>query len=125
MEQTRGAWRWNDGLCFRSTLDDIAKQWESFVERDGYKRGDFVMGVLSWIILGLISGFIASKIVNKRGEGFIRDVLLGIVGAVVGGAIFQALGHQGVSGVNLGSIVIAVLGAIIVLVIYHAVVARA
>ena len=73
----------------------------------------------------MIAGFIASKIVNRRGEGFIRDILLGIIGAVVGGWVFQALGHHGVNGVNLGSIVIAVLGAVIVLVIYHAVIAEA
>jgi uncharacterized membrane protein YeaQ/YmgE (transglycosylase-associated protein family) len=78
------------------------------------------MNFLVWIILGLISGFIASKIVNKSGEGILLDIILGIVGAIVGGWLFTAFGAQGVTGLNLYSIVVAVIGAIIVLVIYHA-----
>jgi len=77
------------------------------------------MSVIGWIILGLISGFIASKIVNKSGQGFLMDIVLGIVGAIVGGVIFSALGIGGVTGFNLYSMVVAVIGAIIVLVIYH------
>ena len=79
------------------------------------------MGILSWIIIGLIAGFIGSKIVNKSGEGLIRDIILGIIGAFVGGWIFNAMGAAGVSGVNLYSIFVAVIGAIIVLVAYHAI----
>ena len=79
------------------------------------------MSILAWIILGLVSGFIASKIVNKSGEGLLLDIILGIVGAVVGGFLFQTFGHSGVTGLNLYSILVAVLGAIVVLVIYHAV----
>jgi uncharacterized membrane protein YeaQ/YmgE (transglycosylase-associated protein family) len=79
------------------------------------------MGILAWIILGLISGFIASKIVNKTGEGILLDIVLGIVGAVVGGWLFNAFGHPGVTGLNLYSCLVAVIGAIIVLVIYHAI----
>ena len=82
------------------------------------------MSILGWIILGLISGFIASKIVNKSGEGLFLDIVLGIVGALVGGFLFQTFGMSGVSGVNLYSILVAVVGAIVVLVIYHAVVRR-
>jgi uncharacterized membrane protein YeaQ/YmgE (transglycosylase-associated protein family) len=78
------------------------------------------MSFLAWIVLGLISGFIASKVVNKRGEGFFLDIILGIVGAVAGGWIFSALGGHGVTGVNIYSIVVAVIGAIVVLAIYHA-----
>jgi uncharacterized membrane protein YeaQ/YmgE (transglycosylase-associated protein family) len=78
------------------------------------------MSILAWIILGLISGFIASKIVNKRGEGTLLDIVLGIVGALVGGWVFAAIGHSPVTGVNLYSIFVSVLGAILVLVIYHA-----
>jgi uncharacterized membrane protein YeaQ/YmgE (transglycosylase-associated protein family) len=78
------------------------------------------MSFLAWIVLGLIAGFIASKIVNKQGEGFFLDIILGIVGAVAGGWIFSAFGAQGVSGVNLYSILVAVIGAIVVLSIYHA-----
>jgi len=77
------------------------------------------MSIIGWIVLGLISGFIASKIVNKEGEGLILDIVLGIVGAIVGGYLFSLFGAQGVSGVNLYSVFVAVVGAIVVLVIYH------
>jgi uncharacterized membrane protein YeaQ/YmgE (transglycosylase-associated protein family) len=79
------------------------------------------MGILSWLIVGLIAGFIGSKIVNRTGEGLVRDILLGILGAIVGGDIFTALGLAGVTGVNMSSIVVAAIGAIIVLVVYHAI----
>jgi uncharacterized membrane protein YeaQ/YmgE (transglycosylase-associated protein family) len=69
--------------------------------------------------LGLIAGFIASKIVNKTGMGFFMDLFLGIVGAIVGGVIFSALGASGITGLNLYSMVVAVIGAVIVLVAYH------
>jgi uncharacterized membrane protein YeaQ/YmgE (transglycosylase-associated protein family) len=78
------------------------------------------MSILGWIILGLISGFVASKIVNRTGEGFFLDIILGIVGAIVGGFLFTAVGASGVTGFNLYSMVVAVIGAIVVLVIYHA-----
>lgn len=79
------------------------------------------MGIISWLVVGLIAGFIGSKIVNKSGEGLIRDIILGIVGALIGGYIFEALGYAGVSGINLYSILVAVIGAVIVLVAFHAV----
>jgi uncharacterized membrane protein YeaQ/YmgE (transglycosylase-associated protein family) len=79
-----------------------------------------MMSILGWIFLGLISGFIASKIVNRTGEGFFLDIILGIVGAIVGGFIFTAVGASGVTGFNLYSMVVAVIGAIVVLVVYHA-----
>jgi uncharacterized membrane protein YeaQ/YmgE (transglycosylase-associated protein family) len=78
------------------------------------------MTVIGWILLGLISGFIASKIVNKSGEGFILDIVLGIVGAVVGGFIFNLIGAVGVTGFNVWSMFVAVVGAIVVLAGYHA-----
>jgi uncharacterized membrane protein YeaQ/YmgE (transglycosylase-associated protein family) len=77
------------------------------------------MSIIAWIVLGLIAGLIASKIVNKRGEGVILDILLGIVGALVGGWLFRAFGMHGVTGLNLYSLVVAVAGAIVFLVIYH------
>ncbi|HTW86703.1 MAG TPA: GlsB/YeaQ/YmgE family stress response membrane protein [Candidatus Binataceae bacterium] len=80
------------------------------------------MGFLSWILVGLIAGYVASRIVNKRGEGFLRDVLLGIIGALIGGAIFTRLGYAGITGFNPWSILVAVVGAVIILVIYHALV---
>jgi uncharacterized membrane protein YeaQ/YmgE (transglycosylase-associated protein family) len=82
------------------------------------------MGIIAWIVLGLIAGFIASMLVNKRGEGFLGDILLGIVGAVVGGFVAHLLGFAGVTGINIWSILIAVVGAVIFLAIYHAVVGR-
>jgi uncharacterized membrane protein YeaQ/YmgE (transglycosylase-associated protein family) len=77
------------------------------------------MSFIAWIVLGLIAGFIASKIVNKSGEGLILDIVLGVVGAVVGGWLFNAFGMSGVTGFNVYSMVVAVLGAIVFLVLYH------
>jgi uncharacterized membrane protein YeaQ/YmgE (transglycosylase-associated protein family) len=82
------------------------------------------MSLIAWIVLGLIAGFIASKIVNKTGAGVVLDIILGIVGAVVGGWLFQTFGMVGVTGVNIYSILVAVVGAIVVLFIYHALVRR-
>ena len=79
------------------------------------------MSFIAWIILGLLAGFIGSKLVNKRGEGFILDVLLGIVGAVFGGWLFNRLGASGVTGLNLYSLLVAVIGAVVVLLVYHAI----
>ncbi len=80
-----------------------------------------VMGVLGWIVLGLIAGFIASKLVNKRGEGLSFDILLGIVGAVIGGWLFNAVGATGVTGFNVWSLFVAVVGAVVLLVVWHAI----
>jgi uncharacterized membrane protein YeaQ/YmgE (transglycosylase-associated protein family) len=80
------------------------------------------MGLISWIILGLIAGFIGSKIVNKTGDGLILDVILGVVGAVLGGYLFNLFGAQGVTGLNLWSLLVAVIGAIVVLMIYRLVI---
>lgn len=82
------------------------------------------MSILAWIILGLISGFIASKLVNKTGDGLVVDIILGIVGAVVGGWLFNRFGMVGVTGLNLYSMLVAVVGAVVILVIYHALVKR-
>ncbi|HTD12982.1 MAG TPA: GlsB/YeaQ/YmgE family stress response membrane protein [Steroidobacteraceae bacterium] len=78
------------------------------------------MSIIAWIILGLIAGFVASKIVNRTGEGVVLDVLLGIAGAVVGGWLFHIFGLRGVSGLNLYSMVVATVGAAVFLVAYHA-----
>jgi uncharacterized membrane protein YeaQ/YmgE (transglycosylase-associated protein family) len=82
------------------------------------------MSILAWLILGLIAGFIASKIVNKTGEGVVIDIILGVVGAFVGGFLFTFFGEAPVTGLNIYSIVVAVIGAIVVLFIYHAVAGR-
>ena len=82
------------------------------------------MSILAWIVLGLISGFIASKLVNKAGEGAIMDIVLGIVGALVGGWLFTYFGAAGVTGFNVYSMLVAVVGAVLVLIIYHALTRR-
>ena len=79
------------------------------------------MSIIGWLVLGLIAGFIASKLVNKTGEGLGLDIVLGILGAVVGGSLFTQFGAAGVAGFNLHSM--AVVGvAVVVLVLYHALV---
>ena len=78
------------------------------------------MSFLSWIILGLIAGFVGSKIVNKKGEGLVLDIVLGILGAIVGGFLFSLVGAGGVTGLNLYSMMVAVVGSVVVLWIYHA-----
>jgi uncharacterized membrane protein YeaQ/YmgE (transglycosylase-associated protein family) len=82
------------------------------------------MSVIAWIVLGLISGFIASKLVNRAGEGFLLDVVLGVVGAIVGGYLFTRMGAVGITGFNLYSMFVAVVGAVIVLILYHALFGR-
>jgi uncharacterized membrane protein YeaQ/YmgE (transglycosylase-associated protein family) len=79
------------------------------------------MSIIAWIILGLIAGFIGSKIVNKSGEGMLLDIILGIVGAVIGGWVFNRFGAAGVTGLNLYSLLVAVIGSVLFLVIYHAI----
>jgi uncharacterized membrane protein YeaQ/YmgE (transglycosylase-associated protein family) len=78
------------------------------------------MGIFSWIVLGAIAGWLASMIMNRSGEGLARDILLGIVGALVGGWIFTAVGSTGVTGVNLWSVAVSVIGSVVVLWLYHA-----
>lgn len=82
------------------------------------------MSFLVWIVLGLIAGFIASRIVNNTGQGIVVDILLGIVGAVVGGFLFNQFGEPGVSSLNLYSLLVAVVGAVVVLWLYHALIGR-
>ena len=82
------------------------------------------MSILAWLVLGLIAGFIASKVVNKSGEGVVLDIVLGIIGAFVGGWLFTTFGAAGVSGLNLYSMLVAVVGAVVVLVVYHAIFRR-
>ena len=84
------------------------------------------MSIIAWIVLGLIAGFIASKIVEGSGQGFFLNMALGIVGALVGGFLYaQVLGGPGVTGVNIGSIIVSIIGAIVVLWIYNAIASRA
>jgi uncharacterized membrane protein YeaQ/YmgE (transglycosylase-associated protein family) len=82
------------------------------------------MSILAWVLLGLVAGFVASKLVNKSGEGILMDIVLGVVGAVSGGWLFNQFGQPGVTGLNLWSFAVAVVGAVIILVLYHAISGR-
>jgi uncharacterized membrane protein YeaQ/YmgE (transglycosylase-associated protein family) len=82
------------------------------------------MGIIAWIVLGLIAGFIASKIVNHTGSGVLMDVVLGVVGALVGGFLFSMFGAVGVTGFNIYSMLVAIVGAVVVLWLYHALIGR-
>ena len=82
------------------------------------------MGIISWILLGLIAGFIGSKIVDKQGQGFWLNIALGIVGALVGGFLFDLFGATGITGLNIWSMIVAIVGSVVVLLIYNAVTGR-
>jgi len=82
------------------------------------------MSIIAWIVLGLIAGFIGSKIVNKQGEGLLLNMALGIIGALVGGFLFTSIGQTGVTGFNIYSIFVAIVGAVVVLLIYQALTGR-
>jgi uncharacterized membrane protein YeaQ/YmgE (transglycosylase-associated protein family) len=82
------------------------------------------MSIIAWLILGLIAGFIASRIVNKHGEGLLLNLVIGVVGAEVGGWLFRLFGMSGVTGFNLYSLLVAVIGAVVLLFIYHQLIRR-
>jgi uncharacterized membrane protein YeaQ/YmgE (transglycosylase-associated protein family) len=82
------------------------------------------MSIIGWIILGLIAGYIGSKIVNKEGQGFWLNIALGIVGALVGGFLFELFGGSGVTGVNIYSMIVAIIGSVVVLWLYNAISSR-
>ena len=79
------------------------------------------MSIASWIILGLIAGFAGAKLVNREGQGFWLDIALGIIGALVGGFVFSLFGASGVTGLNIYSMIVAIIGSVVVLLIYNAV----
>ena len=79
------------------------------------------MSLIAWLVLGLIAGFIGSKLVNKSGSGLLLDIILGMVGAVVGGYLFSFFGASPVNGLNLYSLLVAIVGSVLVLVVYHAI----
>jgi uncharacterized membrane protein YeaQ/YmgE (transglycosylase-associated protein family) len=95
------------------------------MKRDRFSKGVMHMGIVAWLVLGLIAGFLASLLVNKQGEGMLMDIVLGIVGAVVGGFIAQFAGFSGITGINIYSVLIAIGGAVVVLLVYHAMTRRA
>src|SRR6516162_8537872 len=69
------------------------------------------MSIISWIILGLIAGFIGAKLVNREGQGFWLDIALGIISALVGGFVFSLFGASGVTGLNIYSMIVAIIGS--------------
>jgi uncharacterized membrane protein YeaQ/YmgE (transglycosylase-associated protein family) len=82
------------------------------------------MSIFVWLSLGLFEGFIASKITRHEDEGFWLDLILGAAGAIIGGLMFTSFGSGGFAALNLFSIIVALAGAIIVLIIYHAMLSR-
>jgi uncharacterized membrane protein YeaQ/YmgE (transglycosylase-associated protein family) len=82
------------------------------------------MGIIAWLLLGLIAGWIASKIMHGSGSGLVMNLVLGVVGAFVGGILFRVVGGAGVTGFNIWSLIVATIGAIVVLWIYSAVTSR-
>lgn len=77
------------------------------------------------MLLGLVAGFLASKIVNKTGEGVVLDITRGVVGALASGWLFNQFGQPGVNGLDPWSLLVAVVGAVVLLVLYHAITGRA
>jgi uncharacterized membrane protein YeaQ/YmgE (transglycosylase-associated protein family) len=98
---------------------DIARKWAFYSGLA--KRGSARVSVIGWILFGLITGFVASRIVSRRGQGCILNIALGIIGALVGGFVFTRIGGHGVNGFTLYSMFVAIIGAIVVLLIYHTV----
>ena len=82
------------------------------------------MSIIAWLVVGLVAGWIASMVVNRRGEGFLGDIVVGAIGAFVGGFLFHLIGRTGVTGINIYSIVVAAIGAIVVLLVWHGLVRR-
>ena len=78
------------------------------------------MSIITWVVLGLIAGFIGSKVVHREGNGIIGDIVVGILGALLGGFLFNLFGATGVTGLNLWSILVAAAGSIVLLVVYNA-----
>ena len=77
-------------------------------------------GIIGWIVVGVVAGYSAGTLVNRRGEGLLTDIVLGIVGAVIGGWLFNAFGAAGATGFHVWSLVVAVVGAVAVLWVWHA-----
>ncbi len=78
------------------------------------------LSFVAWIVIGLVTGFIGSKILNKTGRGLGRDCLIGIVGAFVSGFLANLLGKPGGPGLDLYSLVVAAVGAVVFMIVYHA-----
>jgi uncharacterized membrane protein YeaQ/YmgE (transglycosylase-associated protein family) len=77
------------------------------------------MSWVAWIVLGLVAGFIASRVVNRAGAGLVGNVLVGVLGAYAGGYLFSHFGAPGVTGFNLWSVLVASVGAMALLAVYN------
>ncbi len=77
------------------------------------------MSIVSWIVLGLVAGTIASLVVKRRRDGILFNLVLGIVGSMIGGSLSRLFGTRGITGVNLHSLALAALGAVVVLVAFQ------
>lgn len=84
-----------------------------------------VMVVTSWVVLGLVTGFVAGRLLNRHGEVLPVDLLLGLVGAVIGGCVFRAVGGAGVTGFTMWSFLVAAVGSVVILVASRAFLSRA
>lgn len=73
------------------------------------------MGILSWIIVGAIAGWLAGLIMKGSGSGLVMNIIIGIVGAFIGGLIMNLIGNVGVTGFNIWSLLVALLGSIVLL----------
>jgi uncharacterized membrane protein YeaQ/YmgE (transglycosylase-associated protein family) len=104
-----------------TALTAIVLSTSAFAQTDNNQAAAQGIGILSWIVIGLIAGYLASRVVNKTGEGLFRDIILGIVGAFIGGMIVRMFGGIGVTGLNIWSIFVAFIGAVLLLVVYHAI----
>ncbi|MET7013959.1 GlsB/YeaQ/YmgE family stress response membrane protein [Uliginosibacterium flavum] len=84
-------------------------------------RLDSMMPLLAWIVLGLIAGFVVSKLFNGTGSGLVMDVVLGVLGAVIGGGLFSNFVMAGVGNLSLHGVLVAIMGAVSLLLLYHAI----
>src|ERR1700687_752792 len=107
-------------LCSSYAIDAYGRSSASLLHPSTRQEGE-TMSFLAWIVLGLVAGFIGSKRVKKRGGGTVGRILLGGFGALVGGWLFHLFGAPGVSGLNLYSLFVAVIGSVAFLVTYHAI----
>jgi uncharacterized membrane protein YeaQ/YmgE (transglycosylase-associated protein family) len=83
------------------------------------------VGIIAWIVVGIIAGFLAKAVVPGQGPGgVLGDLIVGIVGALIGGWLFNLFGHVGATGINLWSILVAFIGAVVLLWIIRALTGR-
>lgn len=106
-------------LCSSCAID--AYGWSSeWLLHPSIREEERTMAFVAWIVLGLAAGFIGSRLVERRGEGSLPDILLGVVGAMAGGWLFYTFGPAGVNGLNLLSLFAAVIGSLAFLLTYYA-----